>query len=190
MCWVTDNMPMVYRIAWQHKQRAQVADFDDLVSEGSIGLMDAAEAFEPSRGVTFPMFAYRRVWGAMQDWIRRETGQRASRPDGRRTRVVASQSLDSVDPDFGPQTDPATSPVAVAERHDFWNRIEDVVGERGARFLFWRYHEGLSQSQCAVREGYSKSWASLVEGQYLATLRRSLGESRGVDLLPTDLERG
>lgn len=48
------------------------ADFDELVSLGSIGLMGALEAFDPSRGLTFSTFAVPRIRGAILDELRRQ----------------------------------------------------------------------------------------------------------------------
>jgi RNA polymerase sigma factor for flagellar operon FliA len=44
---------------------------DDLVSAGTIGLMNAIDNFDPARGVAFSTFATPRVRGAMQDEMRR-----------------------------------------------------------------------------------------------------------------------
>jgi RNA polymerase sigma factor FliA len=42
----------------------------ELVSEGTIGLMDAIEKFEPGRGLQFPSYAVARIRGAMIDFLR------------------------------------------------------------------------------------------------------------------------
>ena len=44
---------------------------DDLWSAGAVGLFEAAEKFDPSRGTTFEVFADKRVRGAMLDELRR-----------------------------------------------------------------------------------------------------------------------
>lgn len=46
-------------------------DVDDLVSAGSIGLIQAVEAYEPSRGHAFSTFAVMRIRGAILDELRR-----------------------------------------------------------------------------------------------------------------------
>jgi RNA polymerase sigma factor for flagellar operon FliA len=45
-------------------------DQDDLVSDGVLGLMDAIERFEPSRGLSFQTFAVPRIRGAIIDGMR------------------------------------------------------------------------------------------------------------------------
>jgi RNA polymerase sigma factor for flagellar operon FliA len=45
-------------------------DRDDLVAAGHLGLVQAAQAFDPARGVPFDRFAQLRVVGAIQDELR------------------------------------------------------------------------------------------------------------------------
>ena len=42
----------------------------DLISEGYVGLVQAAQKFDVSKGVKFETFAYRRIYGAMCDFLR------------------------------------------------------------------------------------------------------------------------
>src|SRR5262245_54150875 len=45
-------------------------DADDLVGAGMLGLIDAAEKFDPSRGIRFRTYAERRIRGAILDHLR------------------------------------------------------------------------------------------------------------------------
>lgn len=56
---------MVYSRVKQHVQ------FDELVSLGTIGLAEAAQRFDPSRGVPFGAYAWYRTQGAIIDGLRR-----------------------------------------------------------------------------------------------------------------------
>lgn len=49
-------------------------DFEDLVSLGQVGLVEAARQYEPGRGVAFTTFAYYRVRGAIFDGLRQMSG--------------------------------------------------------------------------------------------------------------------
>lgn len=78
---------------YHHKVRiaaAQIAkkfthsiEVDDLISMGFIGLMDAADKFDPSRGVKFETYAEYRIRGSIfdelrkQDWVPRSARDRA-----------------------------------------------------------------------------------------------------------------
>ncbi len=48
------------------------ADFDELVSAGTIGLMTALEGFDASRGLAFSTFAAPRIRGAILDELRKQ----------------------------------------------------------------------------------------------------------------------
>lgn len=58
-------------------------DFDDLVSCGTVGLIDAVEKFEPARGIKFETYALARIRGAIidglrvLDWVPRSLRQKA-----------------------------------------------------------------------------------------------------------------
>lgn len=54
-------------------------DISDLVQDGVLGLMDAANRFDEARGIKFETFAERRVRGAMIDALRREAWPRGVR---------------------------------------------------------------------------------------------------------------
>src|SRR5437588_10732038 len=54
-------------------------DIGDLVQDGVIGLIDAANRFDADRGIKFETFAERRVRGAMIDALRRDAWPRGVR---------------------------------------------------------------------------------------------------------------
>lgn len=47
-------------------------ELDDLVNVGTLGLIDAVDRFDPSRGVPFKPYAEMRIRGAIVDWLRSE----------------------------------------------------------------------------------------------------------------------
>src|SRR6187431_913334 len=54
-------------------------DLGDLVQDGVLGLIDAANRFDEGRGIKFETFAERRVRGAMIDALRRDAWPRGVR---------------------------------------------------------------------------------------------------------------
>src|SRR5574341_1960948 len=54
-------------------------DIGDLVQDGVIGLIDAAERFDEDRGIKFETFAERRIRGAMIDALRKDAWPRGVR---------------------------------------------------------------------------------------------------------------
>ncbi len=70
-CIVERYMPLVRKRAERIRSRLpHEIELDDLVSAGSVGLIDAIKAFEPERGVKFETFCIPRVQGAMLDELR------------------------------------------------------------------------------------------------------------------------
>ena len=73
-----------YQIA---KKFSHSIEVEDLVSMGFIGLMDAADKYDPSRGVKFETYAEYRIRGSIfdelrkQDWVPRSARDRAREID-------------------------------------------------------------------------------------------------------------
>jgi RNA polymerase sigma factor for flagellar operon FliA len=67
-------------------------DIGDLVQDGVMGLMDAANRFDEGRGIKFETFAERRVRGAMIDALRRDAWPRGVRR-ARRELEAAREAL-------------------------------------------------------------------------------------------------
>ena len=67
-------------------------DIGDLVQDGVLGLIDAANRFDEERGIKFETFAERRVRGAMIDALRRDAWPRGVRRQ-RRELDAARESL-------------------------------------------------------------------------------------------------
>ena len=68
---VLSYLPLVRRIAGRiYIPSPEVIDREDLVACGVIGLLEAAEKYDPARESSFASFAYRRIRGAMLDSIR------------------------------------------------------------------------------------------------------------------------
>ena len=70
---VTDHLQLVRRIVGQlpRSTRNMVSE-DDLYSSGTVGLVEAAHRYDPDRNATFVTFAYRRIKGAVMDYLRKQ----------------------------------------------------------------------------------------------------------------------
>jgi RNA polymerase sigma factor for flagellar operon FliA len=66
---VLPHLPLVRSIAYRLSRRAPRFEVDDLVSAGTIGLIQAVDRFDSTVGVPFGSFAYRRIAGAIIDEI-------------------------------------------------------------------------------------------------------------------------
>src|SRR5215204_2093142 len=64
------QLDLVQIIARQLSRSIRGVDYDDLLSAGREGLLDAARRFEPARGIPFRAYANFRVRGAIIDGVR------------------------------------------------------------------------------------------------------------------------
>ena len=68
-----DHMGLVRSLACKIRDQYNLrADLDEMVGNGSAGLVDAANRWDPERGVAFSTFAYYRVRGAILDGLRQQ----------------------------------------------------------------------------------------------------------------------
>lgn len=96
---VTQNPRVVASLPFVEQLARRVAatmphsiDIGDLVQDGVIGLIDAAERFDESRGIKFETFAERRIRGAMIDALRKDAWPRGVRRQ-RRELEAARETL-------------------------------------------------------------------------------------------------
>ena len=86
-------MPLVKRVALRLRGRLPAhVELDDLVSDGSVGLIDAVRKFDPAKGVTIESYARYRIRGAILDSLRDQ--DYASRDMRRRIKKVESTCSD------------------------------------------------------------------------------------------------
>jgi RNA polymerase sigma factor FliA len=68
---IRELLPLVRRIARRVHGIARGADPDDLVGDGSIGLLRAVDSFDPLRGTSLETYARKLIAGAMLNGLRR-----------------------------------------------------------------------------------------------------------------------
>ncbi|ACO73774.1 RNA polymerase sigma factor FliA [Laribacter hongkongensis] len=69
---ITEHLTLVRKLASMMISRLPASvELDDLVQVGMIGLIEAAQQFDPAQGVLFETFASQRIRGAMLDELRR-----------------------------------------------------------------------------------------------------------------------
>jgi RNA polymerase sigma factor (sigma-70 family) len=81
---VTAHLPLVAKIA--SKYRRDSVEYDDLVSEGQLGLIRAAQTFDPSKGARFSTYAAFWVKASITQFVERsksvvKQGYRSGKPD-------------------------------------------------------------------------------------------------------------
>lgn len=93
---VEEFLPTIryHALVLKHRLPSNI-DMDDLVSSGVVGLLDAAERFDASRGIKFKTYAEFRIRGSMLDYLRemdyfpRSARQHANRLQAAYTRLEA-----------------------------------------------------------------------------------------------------
>lgn len=68
---IASYLPLVRKIARRIKRLVSGLDVDDLIGDGSVGLIRAIDTFDPQRGPLLPQYARRLIVGAMLNGIRR-----------------------------------------------------------------------------------------------------------------------
>ena len=68
---IINHMPLVNKIAYSKKKKLPLwIEVDDLISSGFVGLTEAANRFEQDYGCCFSTYAFTRINGAMDDYLR------------------------------------------------------------------------------------------------------------------------
>lgn len=84
----------VRSIALQLKSRLAVrVELDELIQDGRIGLLEAADRFDSKQGVSFKTFAYYRIRGAMYDGLRKMEVIRRKRNSDLQFEIAATEFL-------------------------------------------------------------------------------------------------
>jgi RNA polymerase sigma factor for flagellar operon FliA len=91
---LAEHISLVHHVARQiHRRVSSDVELDELVSAGTMGLIDALERFEPTRGLAFSTFAVPRVRGAILDELRRIDHVPSSMRRRTRTLSTAREAL-------------------------------------------------------------------------------------------------
>lgn len=104
--------PLVFREAMKYSLQEAVTL--DLIQEGTVGLMEAVERYNPDTGVAFSLYALHRVRGRMIDFLQKN-GRELLLEDGEEEKVFLSKA--------GPDT-----AFETADRNSLHSKISQAVG--------------------------------------------------------------
>jgi RNA polymerase sigma factor for flagellar operon FliA len=124
---LTEHLGLVHHVARQMSRTLAVrADFDELISAGTMGLMTALDGFDPGRGLAFSTFAAPRIRGAILDELRKQ--DHVPRSVRRKTREIAA-SRETLMRIMGraPSDDEVAEHLGV-DRDTLWKWQADVEG--------------------------------------------------------------
>ena len=190
---LVEYYPMVSRIA--HRAAATYGlpvglEAQDLVSSGVIGLAEAWERFDASRGIAFEAYAVPRIRGAIidairaSDWVPRKARQR-SRQTGEQLAVLVSldggRTEDDSDTGGAARIADEAAPVpgaalmATERRHELLATLNRLP-EREKMIVTQHYFHGVQLAQIARELGVTESRVSQLHGRALRMLREGLEE--------------
>ena len=100
---ILSHYPMVRRVAYRMVARyPSNVDVEDLVTIGTMGLIEAVDRFEENRSISFSAYARIRVQGAIldelrkQDWVPRSVRDRAQEIKKARENLKKQDKLDKI----------------------------------------------------------------------------------------------
>ena len=116
---VSEHLRLVYHVAWQIMRSCpKDMEFEELLSAGTIGLMNAIEKFDPSRGLAFSTLAAPRIRGAILDDLRkRDTVPRSVRRKQREVSHARENLMKSLNRDPRPEE---TADELGIELEEYW----------------------------------------------------------------------
>lgn len=161
---VLDNMPLVWHIAKKYRNMGH--EYDDLVQEGMIGLMKAAEKFDPDRGCRFSAFAGACIENDIRMYLRREKKHRCCVmsldqkicEDGSRLEEVIGFQADGFE---------------CIWKQDLLERAAGTVGRKEWGLVRRYYLDGATQKELAKQYGIRQPQVSKELKRILAKMRRA-----------------
>ena len=124
---LTEHLGLVHHVARQLSRRLSAEhDFDELVSAGTIGLMNAVDSFDESRGLAFSTFAAPRIRGAILDELRRQ--DHVPRSIRRKSRDIAAARDHLSRRDGYSPSDQEMAAYLEVDLRTYWRWQSDVEG--------------------------------------------------------------
>lgn len=108
---IESYQPLVFKQALPYRD---MTDVMDLIQEGTIGLIESVENYDPNRGAAFSLYAVHRIRGRMYDFLRRQGRVSPSRESD------YSEQADQIS-DCGP------SVAELAESHELFDRLHAAL---------------------------------------------------------------
>jgi RNA polymerase sigma factor for flagellar operon FliA len=166
---VEDYAPLVKRIAYHMMLRMPACvQVDDLIQAGMIGLLEAVQKYDATRGASFETYAGIRIRGAIVDEMRR--GDWAPRSVHRNARAIA-HAIRTVEARLG--RDAQDSEVAAEldlPINDYHAMLQDSSSSR-----LFSYEETFGDEDSNIDASESSSaFASPLEGLQRDSLKQSL----------------
>ena len=174
---IVSHIPFVERTVWGMAKRwPSWVDRDDARSAGFLGLVDAADHFNPERGTPFKPYAIQRIRGAVRDWQRSEDwatrSSRAKATAGHDIQHIVHMDGVAV---FNVADPHAVDPEESAIRADTARRLRCAVGwlrDRDRTVIEGVYLHGRTLVSLSIEMGVDQSRVWQIRKHALEQLRK------------------
>ena len=184
---VIQFMPLVpYVLARTPVAPTSTLDYNDLVSAGTVGLIEAVDRFDPEHGAKFETYAILRVRGAIidtirvDDWLPRNERIRIRSGQTTAPVVLSMDRATSEKPWLGltdPNADDITFGIEQAEAADELLRLVQQLPERQRRLLTLYYWGEKTLREVGEMFGVSESLVCKLHKRVLGQLRVVLAKA-------------
>lgn len=169
---IEDYAPLVKRIAYHMMLRMPASvQVDDLIQAGMIGLIEASQKYDASRGASFETYAGIRIRGAIVDEMRR--GDWVPRSVHRNARRVA-RAVAAAEARLG--RDPTDAEIAEELEVSLEEYFEMLQDANASRLFSYEETFGDEDSNIDATE-HSSAFASPLEGVQREGLKKALAEA-------------
>lgn len=167
---VMAHLGLVKRVAMHLKVRIPpFMELDELIQLGMIGLLEAARAYDPTKGIEFENFAHTRVRGAMLDEVRRLSFLP-------RSAVAFNKSHGKATDELASELGRAPTPAEMAEHLGM--DVDSFEKERGQAKRFETYSmEVVTDEVMALADDSSQQPEVIVENaQFMGAVVSAIGD--------------
>lgn len=163
---IENYMPLANSLAWKKcRITPNCVDIDELKSAAYMGLVDAASRFDFSYGVAFGVYAKRRIWGEICDYLRQlQWGGRSA---------VSMMSID----------ESMCVSYVQGEQNEFFDLVTKNLNAIGSRLVKMYYREGYTMKEIGEVENLSESRVS----QILKVCRKDIESSCDLSKLTSEI---
>jgi len=171
---IADGQGLVRSLALNvHRSLPVPTDLDDLIAYGQLGLVEAAQAYDPDAGARFTTFAFYRIRGAIYDGVAKMTWTSRARFRRLRFQAMADAVLENEQEDAGTSSAP--------EQDANW--LGRVTEQLAVVFLVTSEDDTVGNSLSNATDPYDSPSKTVASREMQQNLRKL------VDQLPSDARR-
>ena len=173
---IEHNLRLVVYIAKKFENTG--IDSDDLVSQGTIGLIKAVNGYSPEKGIKLATFASRCIENEVLMYLRKMSKSKTEvsieeplNTDSDGNKLVLGDTL-------GTDSDEVYAALDIGEERKQLFRALDRLGKRDREIVVSRFglfgHEELTQKEIADKMGISQSYISRLEKRIIALIKKEM----------------